>query len=243
MTLAPSFAQDAASLRQTSIAAGLHLSLTEPGASRMTALPLQEVIGRSLLRHWNKGELHKEIELQLDAFETHMQRPPSHVDGHQHIHALPQIREVLLDILVKRYPNTPPVLRSTFAGAGACLGADAFKGKVIQALGARGLKQLATKLGLPTTYSLLGVYGFKGDASTFLLLMTGWMSCARHDDLIMCHPALGADPSDGLSAQRQIEFQVLSSAQLQKELRHMQAHIAPGVPQQASAQVQQLGKM
>lgn len=232
MTLTHSFARDAASLRQTSIAAGLHLSLTESGASRMTALPLQKVIGRSVLRHWKKGELRKEIELQLDAFETHMQRPPSHVDGHQHIHALPQIREILLDILVKRYPKTPPVLRSTFAGADSCLSVGAFKGKVIQALGARGLKQLANKLGLPITHSLLGVYGFKSDASTYLLLLTGWMSCARPDDLIMCHPALGADTSDGLSTQRQIEFQVLSSAQLQNELHHMQAHIEPGVPQQ-----------
>jgi predicted glycoside hydrolase/deacetylase ChbG (UPF0249 family) len=47
-------------------------------------------------------EIAAEIERQLDRFAAEFGRPPDHVDGHQHVHALRRIRRLLLDALDRR---------------------------------------------------------------------------------------------------------------------------------------------
>ena len=230
MSLAPAFAQDATALAQTPIATGLHLSLTEPGASQWPAQKLRQVIARSLLRQWSIAELKDEIQRQLDAFEDTMQRAPHHVDGHQHIHALPMIREVLLEELQKRYGSGAPVLRSTRDGGGAPTLRDAFKAKVIQALGSSALLRQATQHHLSTSHALLGVYGFDADESLYLAHLQRWMQAARPDDLIMCHPAISNSAEDALGEQRVVEYRVLAGTQLPSILHALNAQIVPGVP-------------
>lgn len=232
MTLAPFFAQDAQALRETAIAVGLHLNLTEPGASHMPAQSLRQVIARSIMHQWSSSSLAKEIQLQLDAFETQMHRPPTHIDGHQHVHALPQVRDALMDVLCKRYPHCPPVLRSTKKGANGPTFANLFKAFVIETLGSRSMKALAHHKRIPTTRALLGVYGFDAPASTYLNHLTWWIKRAQPHDLIMCHPALDVFDPDALGPQRQIEFHVLSSTQFQQTLDRCQVHIALGIPKQ-----------
>ncbi len=48
---------------------------------------------------------------QLDLFEAALGYPPDHIDGHQHVHALPVVRQALIDVVARRYPVTPPMLR------------------------------------------------------------------------------------------------------------------------------------
>lgn len=47
-------------------------------------------------------EIAQEIDRQLDAFAEGFGRAPDHVDGHQHAHALPQVRDLLFAALRKR---------------------------------------------------------------------------------------------------------------------------------------------
>lgn len=230
MSLAPAFARDATTLAQTPLATGLHLSLTEPGASHMASQRLPKVILRSELHQWSRATLHDEIRRQLDAFEDGMQRPPHHVDGHQHIHALPMIRDVLLQELVHRYPGRLPVLRSTRKGGGAPSGKDAFKACVIEALGAQRLLAKARHLGFPTTHALLGVYDFKATPEVYLQYLQAWAQCARPDDLIMCHPALTRWPGDALGSQRQLEYEVLSSSAWEDWLEKAGLRTTVGMP-------------
>jgi chitin disaccharide deacetylase len=104
------------------VSAGLHLNLTLgsplgampkfapgrrfPGIGKVTSLA---VSGRI-----DKTELAAEIARQLASFEAELGFPPDHIDGHQHVHALPTIRTVLLDVLQRRYGNAParPLLRA-----------------------------------------------------------------------------------------------------------------------------------
>ena len=80
--------------------------------------------------------LRAEIEAQLDRFEDGVGHGPAHVDGHQHVHQLPGVREVLLSVLAGRY-DVLPWVRSTRA----CPEAGT-KARVIEALGERGLRAL-----------------------------------------------------------------------------------------------------
>ena len=200
----------------------------------MPAQALKQVILRSLRRGWKADLLRDEIHRQLDAFEDHMERPPAHIDGHQHIHALPQIREALLDIVQHRYTDHPPVIRSTRFGGAAPTLRDTFKGRVIQSLGAGALHTAATYASLPITHALLGVYNFDADAPNYLRHMKRWMSVARSDDLIMVHPAACVQPQEPLGIQRKIEFDVLFGSAIDNVLKQAQRHIAPGMPTMTS---------
>jgi predicted glycoside hydrolase/deacetylase ChbG (UPF0249 family) len=89
---------------------GLHLNLTlgEPlGAMPHMASggcfpPLSHVLPRAFSRRLPLGEIGAEIERQMTAFEAALGRPPDFVDGHQHVHVLPGIREELLKALARR---------------------------------------------------------------------------------------------------------------------------------------------
>ncbi len=55
--------------------------------------------GRALA-HWLRPEdLEVEIARQFSAFQSAFGRAPDYVDGHQHIHVFPQIREALLRVI------------------------------------------------------------------------------------------------------------------------------------------------
>lgn len=98
---------------------GLHLDLTlgpPLGAvprlapkGRFLGLPM--TIGLAVLRLLEPRELEAEIARQLDQFELGLGFPPDHIDGHQHVHALPVVRQALINVVRRRYGNHPPLLR------------------------------------------------------------------------------------------------------------------------------------
>ncbi len=226
MTLAPAFAKDAATLAHAPIATGLHLSLTEPGASQLQAQTLGRLIFRSFIRQGSAGDLRGEIRRQLDAFEDHLHRAPDHVDGHQHVHTLPMIREALLEELHQRYgPNTPTVRSTRYGGAAPTMGA-ALKARVIEALGSFAMNNLAQHHGLKCTNTLLGVYSFDAQPHQYLGYLKHWMQRATPQDVIMCHPASSAQSTDPIGRQRAIEYLVLASPELGSLLKELNAQIA-----------------
>jgi predicted glycoside hydrolase/deacetylase ChbG (UPF0249 family) len=165
---------------------GLHLDLTEaPGDARLR-LPLQKWIVLSHLRLLPRAALRREIDGQLDAFERAFGRPPAHVDGHEHVHQLPGVRQELVAALEARYRDRRPWLRNTRRPRGARLDRKAW---IIEAVGAAGLARLARARGFGQNGHLVGVYDFRGNAERYLALLGGWLRAARDGDLLMCHPA------------------------------------------------------
>jgi predicted glycoside hydrolase/deacetylase ChbG (UPF0249 family) len=205
---------------------GLHLDLTDMPLHADTRSSLPGLILRAAAHRLPQAPLRAEIEAQLDAFELHLKRPPDHVDGHRHVHQLPVVRELLVEILQRRYPARRPWLRCT-RNAGWRV-PFAFKAGTIAALGSRGLAQLALARGYAQNARLLGVHDFAADASGYRRLLSAWLRAARDGDLLMCHPSVPIEASgDTLMAARAAEWTVLHEAGFAATLEAEQIELAP----------------
>src|SRR4051812_34774031 len=122
MVGAPSWERDASRLKVAfdagRVDAGLHIDFTEYPLDTTLAKPVGAWMRDSVIRNIDRARVRTEVRSQLDRFEAAMGRPPSHVDGHQHVHQFPVIRDIVVDELSTRYAaGERPWLRST-RGAG-----------------------------------------------------------------------------------------------------------------------------
>jgi len=96
---------------------GLHFNLTE-GNPRSTSLtsfwPLKQLIIKSQLRQLDKAAIAAELHAQLDVFLKELGTYPDFIDGHQHIHQFPIIRDALLDVYEERLRQHNIYLRCTY---------------------------------------------------------------------------------------------------------------------------------
>lgn len=223
MSQGPAWREGAALLkgaRRERLDVGLHFNLTEAFEGAYN-LPLPRLMALALLRALSPAKLQHAVCSQLDAFEDVWGQAPDFVDGHQHVHQFPQVRDVLLDELERRYgrsaaggPPHRPWLRLTRARTGP-LGVE-FKQRVIEALGARGFERKARALGYRLNGALLGVYGFDADPAAFARRLQAWLSQAHDGDVLMMHPAspphgagVGGAIADPIARARTIEYTVL----------------------------------
>lgn len=220
----PAWPAGAASLRRLKgVDVGLHLDLIECTLT-LPARPLKGVILASLLHRLDEAALAREVAIQLDRFEAHMGRAPDFIDGHQHVHQLPQVRNALLAALRQR--GWLPWLRNT-QRPGAAVAAG-FKPWLIGWLGARELARLAAETGLRQNRTLLGVYDFQLASPGFAALLPRWLAAARDGDLLMCHPSRGVGAAtDALLAARKAEFDLLDSRRFDVLIRTHQLLLAP----------------
>lgn len=205
---------------------GLHLNLSEAfdgqGLARPDGQPawrcgLGVLVLRAYARQLKPAMIEREIASQLDAFERHWGRAPDFIDGHQHVHQLPGVREPLLAQLAKRYPQRLPWLRHTGRSGphAAPQRPWAFKPALIEALGAASLQRQARSQGLRQNRSLLGVYGFDADHHAYTLMLQRWLEQAQDADELMCHPATSvtftgqAVQTDPIASAREVEYRVL----------------------------------
>jgi hypothetical protein len=193
---------------------GLHFNLTE-GAPRSPDLArvwpqlpgLKELIVRAHLGNLPLAALASEWRAQVDAFADVVGRLPAHVDGHQHVHHLPQVRDVLLEEFGAEPGRTRPAVRNT----GRLIGpGHAFKRMVIEGTGGRALRRDLRARGLRHNEALLGVYDFRG---AYRPLVRGWLAAApQRGGLVFCHPKRGApDAADPIAAARDREAAYLAS--------------------------------
>src|SRR5581483_886460 len=111
MVASPNFrAADAAALMKLNadkrrVAIGLHVTLTAPFRPLTNGyaplrhgafLPLGEMLVRACLHTLNVSPIADEVAAQLRAFVDAFGRMPDFVDGHQHVHVFPQVREAVL---------------------------------------------------------------------------------------------------------------------------------------------------
>lgn len=223
-----SFAASARALSQSSLQKGLHLNFTESLSTKGPVWSLKRLILLAYLQRLPIEQLRTGIGRQLDTFEARLNQAPDYIDGHQHIHQLPQLREALLEELALRYSGNPPWIRYTGAERVAGHGSwrAQLKPRLIAALGARDLRSLARSQGLTMNPGFTGVYDFKGGASTYARFVQHWLNLMQHGDSLMCHPALRSVPGDPLSEQRVAEYQVLSSPEMGEWLAQRNLRLA-----------------
>lgn len=166
---------------------------------------LKHIILRSWLRRWPPEKLQALIARQLDAFEDQIGAPPVFVDGHQHVHQFPQIREALLAELIRRYGfqvavrSTRPLIRDG-------------KSHLIYALGGRSFDRQSHDFVRNRCFG--GVYAFRDTREALRRRWRQWLSAAPAEGtLLMCHPAVPAAWQDEIKAAREAEWAWLSSSE------------------------------
>lgn len=204
---------------------GLHLNWTEAFVNH-PALSLGEVLWKSHCRALDRSEIEQRIHTQLDAFEKGMGCAPDFIDGHQHIHQLPQIRDALIQIIAQRYPQQPIWVRYTGTQATQL---NNLKHASLLILGGYHLKKQLDHHRICRNMAFSGVYGF--DTDDYHLLMEHWLGQASHGTLIMCHPSLRADAHDVIGKQRVIEYNYLSSDLFTDTLRRQRVSLV-GIKEQ-----------
>ncbi|HQQ70207.1 MAG TPA: ChbG/HpnK family deacetylase [Alicycliphilus sp.] len=197
---------------------GLHFNLTEGHGGAHAAHSLGQVLAAAYLRRLAPAQLRDAWRRQLDAFEDAIGGAPDFIDGHQHVHQLPGVREALLAELQQRYAGRAmPWVRSTVP-AGS-LWRDP-KAAVIAALGGWQATRLLRRAGVPMNRGFGGVYGFDApSAEAYGARMQAWLAQARDGSLLMCHPAAAEVPGDAIGAQRPVEFAYLMSEAFARDLR------------------------
>lgn len=204
---------------------GLHLTLTDhepltsmPRFAKDGLMPgLTTVLRSAKLRALPRDEIAAEIKAQFDVFEDAFGAPPAFVDGHQHIHAFPVIRALLMQEVIERYEFrcgmrtiTEPLTTILKRGV------DPIKAAILSNLGLRHAA-MTRRAGLPHNDSLRGAYNFGLDVPYGRLFRKFLGDFGRRParPLIFCHPGhvdATLRARSTLAEARVKEFAYLSSA-------------------------------
>ncbi len=207
---------------QPAVDVGLHFNLTEgvplSGAlrRRWPRMPgLMRLMATAHLRLLPRAELREEFAAQRAAFIAAVGREPAHIDGHQHVHALPIVRDIVIEAALALQPR--PALRNTGRVLGPGFG---FKRALIEGSGGRRLERELQRRGPAHNRVLLGVYDFADP--DYRGLMQRWLALLpASGGLIFCHPgeASSDDVLDPIAAARPRELAYLGSDAFAGDLR------------------------
>lgn len=199
-------------------AIGLHVTLTAPFRP-MTGgfaplrdgafLPINEMMKLAMTRRLSEAPLVAEIAAQLRAFIDTFGRAPDFLDGHQHVHLLPQVRNAFLKVAGEMAPNAW-VRQCGRARAGRMV--HDRKSLVLDVL-SLGFKSQAARHGLATNPAFAGAYAFTAKAR-FPTLFPRFLNGLPDGGLIMCHPGFVDDELtalDSLTTLREHEFAFFNS--------------------------------
>lgn len=213
-----------------SVELGLHLNLTEgmplsrPLAARWPRFPgLPALILQAHLRLLPMVELQAEIQAQWWAFSAATGRAPMYIDGHQHVHHLPGVRDLVLE-LVGQMPGRIAV-RNTAQVLGPGHGVKRW---LIRHTGGRVLQRELQRRQIPHNPVLLGAYDFQDN--DFRQRMRRWLvSLPAQGGLLFCHPAFArdGDPQVAFGAARRRELHYLASDEFLLDLAQANVVLGP----------------
>ncbi len=210
----PAWVADAPRLRelQSQAEIGVHLNLTHPFSSAPQARPLSYWLLRSQLRWLSRVALRDCFARQIEAFAQTCGRLPDYLDGHQHVHAFPVVRNAVIEAIDAHWQgcDARPWLRAPEALVDD--GGVPFKAWVVRTA-CRGFIAHAQSHGVVTSAHFGGLYSLRPD-DDFAQRMQHWLRTLPDGAMVMCHPGHASDDADDpLAATRRIEFAYLNSAQ------------------------------
>lgn len=189
LVLSPHWQQAAKRLTNLPIQVGLHLDLTSQFTHEFDChYKLSNLIYLAYTRQLDIQHLEKVIELQWGRFCDAYGHAPDFIDGHQHVHQLPQVRDALLSIIIKKGWGLQQSQWIRICKAKHWRG---LKAMIISTLGAKHLQQKAYTMGIATNSDFAGVYDFNKN-SNLKELWSNWLSqLSDKHSVIMCHVAIG----------------------------------------------------
>ena len=137
-----------------------------------------------MLRQLKPQKIAVEIGAQIKAFAAAFGRLPDFIDGHQHVHIFPQVREAVIAAVRHAAPNA--WLRH--CGSSRSLREIVFRpqGPADRSSERRPAKARA-KFGLKTNPAFAGTYSFK-DSADYAALFPGFLRGLPDGSVVMCHP-------------------------------------------------------
>jgi predicted glycoside hydrolase/deacetylase ChbG (UPF0249 family) len=204
---------------------GLHFNLTE--GSALSSLwqknhgfefwNLSKLILYSYLHKLDQSSIEAEVNAQLQAFLEAVGKWPDFIDGHQHVHQLPQIRNAIMNAFEEK--KLQGFCRSTSNDFFSFYNFP--KAQIINILGGISFKNALKKKKITTNSSFSGIYNFK-NAKEYSYYFQKFLKIIKDGGLIMCHPATIANKINNsinpLSHSRALEFQYLASDNFLKDL-------------------------
>lgn len=202
-------------LKQLNVDVGLHLDLTGIFPSTLRG-SLKSIIVASYLRRFSPVQVTDIIKRQLDGFEDRFGHAPVFIDGHQHIHQFPVIRQCLIKELTNRYSNE--ISKGTLSARVTTPLINDIKSWIIYTLGGYAWRRSCENNHIKINDKFGGVYGFDADSQQLASLWDQWLKSTPRNTacpsptLIMCHPAVPSNSwQDEIKAAREIEFDWLKS--------------------------------
>ena len=155
---------------QAQIDIGLHFNLTEGTALSQGYIaahgnsfyPLPRLLCQAFLRRLDKAAIAAECHAQIDQFAKTLGFLPHFIDGHQHVHQFPVIREAFMQVYAERLSKQNTYVRWVQETASV----NPLKKMIIDATGTRALKRLLEQHQIPHNHSFAGIYSFS--PSTYL---------------------------------------------------------------------------
>jgi predicted glycoside hydrolase/deacetylase ChbG (UPF0249 family) len=224
MVNAPAFgseqsqALDALNAKEKRVAIGLHVTLTAPFAPlsdgfhplRTRHFPSIHEMGRlAHLRRLSTERLALEIRSQLRRFIEAFGRSPDFIDGHQHVHLFPQVRDAFLKVAAEMASGA--WVRQCGRARGARRLRDS-KALVLDLLSVR-FRAKARRLGIRMNPAFAGAYDF-ASKTDYATIFTRFLAGLPDGGLVMSHPGFvdaQLQSLDPLTYQREREFAFFES--------------------------------
>jgi predicted glycoside hydrolase/deacetylase ChbG (UPF0249 family) len=238
MTNRPDWPQSASRLREFAGTAdlGVHLNLTCGSSlgvmSRFAPTGELPALGRvlrgAMFGGLPLGEIADEFRRQIDAFAHFIGREPDFLDGHQHVHAFPRIRQALfqavhgLGLARRLYIRDPADRLGAIASRRLCVGKALFIAGLARSFGDE-----LDRRGLARNSGFSGIVPFnprRDYGADFELFLRN--PGDRH--LVMCHPGFvdrELEAADSVAATRPLEHAFLAGDALPELLGRFGAKI------------------
>ena len=223
-------------------AVGLHVTLTAPfkplSANFVPAregrfLPLNNMLRAAATRRLKSEALVIEIATQLRTFIEAFGQPPDFLDGHQHVHLFPQVRDAFLQVAARGAPDA--WVRQCGRSRPNRRVPDR-KALTLDILSI-GFRRKAKRMGVPTNPAFAGTYAFNAKAN-FAKIFRSFLPGLPDGGLIMCHPGF-VDPElralDSLTTLRQHEFAFFNSNAFPELLAEDSVALGPPLAKMAAA--------
>lgn len=205
------------------VAIGLHFNLTEgaPLSPRFEASygkvlpPVSRLMLLALLRRLDQKVLEAEMEAQLDQFQAALGCLPDFIDGHQHVHQFPVVRDAVIAVYQRRYPACSVRLRLAKPILQPIDFIMDIKKTIIRLMGADAFERLLEQNQIPHNKSFSGIYHLK-ENSDYSKHFNVFLREIGEEGIIMCHPGLSAgngEKEDPIAGARENEYRYFASEQ------------------------------